>query len=62
MVIFRLKSKVVNTICLRKIMAKGINKKSKEKSKKVKPLLEVLKAPYAGAIFTFHYIHGIKNK
>ena len=34
-------------------MAKGINKKSKKKSKKVNPLLEVLKATsYAGAIFT----------
>jgi len=33
-------------------MAKGINKKSKEKSKKVKPLSGVLKATcYAGAIF-----------
>jgi len=34
-------------------LAKGINKKRKKKSKKVKPLLEVLKATrYAGAIFT----------
>ena len=34
-------------------MAKGINKKSKEKEKKVKPLSGVLKATrYAGAIFT----------
>jgi hypothetical protein len=34
-------------------MADGINKKSKEKSKKDKPLSGVLKATcYAGAIFT----------
>jgi hypothetical protein len=35
-------------------MAKDINKKSKEKEKKVKRLLNVLKATrYAGVIFTF---------
>jgi len=34
-------------------MAKGINKKSKEKEQKVKPLSGVLKATrYTGAIFT----------
>jgi hypothetical protein len=34
-------------------MAKSINKNRNKKSKKVKPLLEVLKAiRYAGAIFT----------
>jgi hypothetical protein len=39
--------------CLRKIIAKSINKTPKEKGKKDKPLLEVLKATYyLGTLFT----------